>query len=105
MTRFHDHFSDMWGSQAAAARNVVDAAVAAWNRVITNFNYQSIDSRTGQTRTQFDLNVVVDPTGTVASNILGYAQANGPADAFGIPIGTTITLNRGTPLANGPYGG
>ena len=34
-----DRFASTFGANAAAARAVVDAVIAAWERVITNFNY------------------------------------------------------------------
>jgi Ca2+-binding RTX toxin-like protein len=36
-----DDFDAIFGTQAAQARSVVDAAIAAWQRTITSFNYDS----------------------------------------------------------------
>src|SRR5262245_22722544 len=35
----NDRFSDVFGANASAARQVVDAVIDAWERVISSFNY------------------------------------------------------------------
>jgi hypothetical protein len=37
-----DAFNTWYGANAATARSIVDHAIADWNRVITNFNYQNV---------------------------------------------------------------
>jgi hypothetical protein len=81
-----DNFATVFGTQADTARGVVDAAIAAWQNVIQNFNY-SDGSNT------FSLTVSMDPTTTG----LGASASVGKTfDAKGKPMDGGIVLNSGS---------
>src|SRR5262249_28874499 len=78
-----DGFDIAFGTRAALARSVVDAAIASWQSVIANFNYAD------GTNT-FDLTVNVSGSGTGAST--------SPASRIigNKPQACSITLRGGT---------
>jgi len=80
-----DNFNFAFGAQAAAARNVVDAALAAWENVIDTFND---GSNSGD---DFLVTISVDMTKT---NCGGGARTPGGGDPLnGKPDEGTIILN------------
>jgi hypothetical protein len=81
-----DHFNAVFGSRATAARAVVDAAIAAWQNVIANFNY-SDGSNT------FKLTLSVSPAWTTVNGATTFAQR---VDANGKPYDGTTTIGAGT---------
>ena len=81
-----DHFDEVFGESASLARNVVDEAIAAWNRVIDNFNY--FDGTDG-----FPVTFSVILPGPA----LGLADTSSSnLDALGVPRCGAISLWRGT---------
>lgn len=79
-----DNFASVFGAQAETARRVVDAAINAWERVITDFNYAFSFSN------NFDLTVRMAFGGT------GFgATASTDSVWFGKPTASTITISRG----------
>jgi len=91
-----NRFDDVFGTSAPAAQAVVDAALQAWQRVITSWN------RSDGTSTM-QVNISMDPSAT------GLGGAGGPdatAPADGKPRTGSITINRGnvTPDPNDSNG-
>lgn len=84
-----DNFNFVFGSQAEAARNVVDAALAAWSRVLTSFNDPENPSNV------FLLTIVAD---TEDQGCGGGARTPGIADPYnGIPDEGTIIIDDCVP--------
>jgi hypothetical protein len=79
-------FDDVFGASTAAAQLVVDAAISAWENVITSFNR-------GDGSNTLQVNI------TMAPGVGGFGGAGGPAAAApadGLPRTGSITINAGT---------
>ncbi len=88
-------FDDVFGTSAPLAQGVVDAALAAWSRVITSFN------RADGTST---LQINVSMNRDMNNNFVGgFGGAGGPAPTApedGLPRTGSITVNAGNLSAN-----
>jgi Ca2+-binding RTX toxin-like protein len=80
-----DDFGGVFGSQAAAARAVVDAAISAWQNVILNFNF-SDHSNT------FTLNIY---TSDAVRGVGGQSYFASRYDATGKPMQGDILIESG----------
>lgn len=81
--QFSDRFNSTFGADADLARSVVDAAIDAWERVITDFN------RPGGGET-INVNISMDSSGT------GFgASAVVTSHTSGYPTAGSLTLDRG----------
>lgn len=92
-----DNFGLAFGTSAEAGRQVVDAAIAAWERVITSFNRSD-----GTNTLQLTISIATDAMGNLVG---GFGGAGGPAAAApadGKPRTGSITLNAGTIVPNTP---
>lgn len=92
-----DNFGLAFGTSAEAGRNVVDAALAAWERVITSFNRSD-----GTNTLQLTISIATDVNGNLVG---GFGGAGGPAAAApldGKPRTGSITINAGSIVANTP---
>src|SRR6266540_561083 len=84
VNRGDDNFDDVFGTNAPAARAVVDAAIDSWNHVITDFHYSD-----GSNVFALTLSMADSGTGTGAS-------AGFPTNIIdGKPQAGTITISRG----------
>jgi len=80
-----DNFEFVFGTQAEAARNVVDAALNAWERVITDFNDDNNDDNV------YTVTIVMDTQNDASG---GRARTPGPGDPWnGIPDEGAIIIN------------
>jgi hypothetical protein len=92
-----DNFALAFGTSAEAGRQVVDAAIAAWERVITSFNRSD-----GTNTLQITISIATDAMGNLVG---GFGGAGGPAasaPADGKPRTGSITLNAGSIVAGTP---
>lgn len=80
-----DMFDAAFGASAEVARNVVDSAMAEWNRVVTGYQGQDFETQ---------MTIVMDPTNPATS-----ARASDTVpDANGVPMSGLVTINMaGTP--------
>jgi Ca2+-binding RTX toxin-like protein len=84
-TQDPDDFNKVFGTNAATARTIVDAALDAWERVISNFNFSN-----GSNTFEVDISMS-------NNNDNGGASSTGLAyDANGKPKKGQINLGRGT---------
>lgn len=82
-----DRFGEVFGAQAETARRVADAAIDAWERVITDFNYG------GSQPDNFDLTLSMREEGT------GFGAGANVTDVHeGKPTAGFVNLGRGTDL-------
>src|SRR5688500_8160332 len=90
-------FDDIFGTSAGAAQAVVDAAIAAWENVITSFNRADLSST---------LQVTISIARDAANNfITGFGGAGGPAataPADGKPRTGSITISAGNIVPGTP---
>src|SRR5262249_32404802 len=77
-----DHFNANFGTNAAAARDVIRAAIYNWELAITDFNYSSGSN-------QFQVTISAADLG---SSLASVAITN--IDASGKPTAATITLDN-----------
>lgn len=81
-----DRFNEVFGTNAAIARGVVDAVLSQWNAVVTNYNRPS-----GGTDIKVTISMRAAGTGFGG----GAAVADSDIDADGYPVSGTVTLARG----------
>ena len=80
-----DMFDAAFGASAEVARNVVDSALAEWNRVVTGYQGQDFETQ---------MTIVMDPTNPATSASASDTQT----DANGVPTSGLVTINMaGTP--------
>lgn len=92
-----DNFALAFGASAEAGRQVVDAAIAAWERVITSFNRSD-----GTNTLQVTISIATDNMGNLVG---GFGAAGGPAataPSDGKPRTGSVTINAGTIVAGTP---
>jgi hypothetical protein len=81
-----DGIDAIFGANAAAARSVIDAAIASWNELVTNYNY-------GDGTNGFGLTVSMSPSNSLAGL---SSNENTYLDTNGIPRIGSIFFGRGT---------
>ena len=90
-------FDDAFGTSYPAAQAVVDAAIQAWERVITNFNRGD-----GTNTLQVAISIARDGSGNLVG---GFGGGGGPAASAptdGKPRTGSITINAGNIVPNTP---
>lgn len=104
--RGDDDFADVFGSQAEAARQVVDAAMDVWERIIVDFNYNETPSAGSNT---FELEFFTDSGDATCG-----AGTDTGGDIAGVPTDADITIQNcsaggwfldQTPLENSEFNG
>ena len=92
-----DNFGLAFGTSAEAGRQVVDAAIAAWERVITSFNRSD-----GTNTLQVTISIATDAMGNLVG---GFGAAGGPAataPSDGKPRTGSVTINAGNIVPGTP---
>jgi len=84
-------FDDVFGTSLSAAQGVVDAALAAWSRVITSFNRAD-----GTSTLQINITMNRDANNNFVGGFGGAGGPAGTAPADGKPRTGNITVNAGT---------
>lgn len=87
-----DRFDDVFGTRAGTARAVVDAAITAWSRVITDFNHSLAPNN-------IDVEISMEPAGALNNNTGGGASITFFDGLVGLgsgPLSGSIQLGRGT---------
>ncbi|HTK78649.1 MAG TPA: hypothetical protein VL371_25550, partial [Gemmataceae bacterium] len=88
-----DRFDSVFGARAGVARNVVDAAITSWERVITNFNQLFVPNR-------IDVDISMDSVGAAFGG-QGFGGIITSFDGLGFgnrPARGEVRLGRGLDL-------